>query len=802
MQERKMTKKEKSKEKRLKKKYDDSDMKASMKKQYGKDWKAVYYATIRKRAMEQANEGYQILPPIDKERYTEIPGMEGPMMTRSGKVVYYDPQEGAYYDRDTDMYLTYDEWSALDEDSPMKTAIDKAVAQAMSTPAPAYSVRPKARPKNLAPSSSLRPRARPTINIGSVRKGDPATRGIDPRDNYSPEDLKRLLMQSAMERLQAEGEAGDHDRMYKVVHAKKGVMDIKAKTSYEAAKKFAKEKGLKSTAGVDAHLYPLEESKSEGDAWYIEQDARRMAEKDGHDWSSLPYGRKSIYRNKAAEMRKDDDEDDMYEGAMSDLHAQIMSSDDPHDEIYKMLTGNSPEERYIQLMYNDTSAEYGLHPDDDFEDIIDRMVNDMEGDMSFEGHSVKESARGLGSIDWPDTDEDGDSAMAQHAENAIRHDMHAYDAYDHVYSMSRERDWLSDNKDMIIDMFAQYGLQTEGHSPHKKGTKKYKAHMAAMHANSAEPKGKMLEGYEGEVSAILQALDIEHHWSNGYLHVNQRDLEDVKNRLADTDMDMPSIKVYEGGNKMGPQGITPGDRVEHEGEMYQVVEVDGDILTVDNLQTGNRTKFRMDDVTRLFGMDAMTDQDKQDAEAMFKRLDKVGSGSLKHVATEGNYGKKKKKKKKYETVDIKKVKSAVNMQESTDSQAVAEYIRINLNESHDTWEKVNEEVYHVIGNLTEGHSADPLEVYSAVHKRHMQQYFDHEMGIKENVNTLRKIVKDRSAMTVKFEDGTMKVDMTTANIFLQAYDQMKERNQEKIDQMMRTKAGFLRVMDFIYGAMK
>jgi len=39
--------------------------------------------------------------------------------------------------------------------------------------------------------------------------------------------------------------------------------------------------------------------------------------------------------------------------------------------------------------------------------------------------------------------------------------MHAYDAYDHVYSMSRERDWLSDNKDMIIDMFAQYGLQTE-----------------------------------------------------------------------------------------------------------------------------------------------------------------------------------------------------------------------------------------------------------------------------------------------------------------------------------------------------
>ena len=58
----------------------------------------------------------------------------------------------------------------------------------------------------------------------------------------------------------------------------------------------------------------MEESKSQGDAWYIEQDARRMAEKDGHDWSSLPYGRKSVYRSKAAEMRQGDDEDDdMYE---------------------------------------------------------------------------------------------------------------------------------------------------------------------------------------------------------------------------------------------------------------------------------------------------------------------------------------------------------------------------------------------------------------------------------------------------------------------------------------------------------
>ena len=43
-------------------------------------------------------------------------------------------------------------------------------------------------------------------------------------------------------------------RTYKVVHAKKGVMEIEAETTYEAAQKFAKEKRLKSTAGVDVYL--------------------------------------------------------------------------------------------------------------------------------------------------------------------------------------------------------------------------------------------------------------------------------------------------------------------------------------------------------------------------------------------------------------------------------------------------------------------------------------------------------------------------------------------------------------------
>lgn len=73
-------------------------------------------AAIFNKIKATANEGYKVLPPMNKERYDEIPGLEGPFTTLSGKVVYYDPKEGAYYDRDTDMYLSNDEYTALNND--------------------------------------------------------------------------------------------------------------------------------------------------------------------------------------------------------------------------------------------------------------------------------------------------------------------------------------------------------------------------------------------------------------------------------------------------------------------------------------------------------------------------------------------------------------------------------------------------------------------------------------------------------------------------------------------------------------
>ena len=46
----------------------------------------------------------------------------------------------------------------------------------------------------------------------------------------------------------------EEGRPYMCVHAKKGKYNVTANSSYEAAKKAAAKWGLKSTAGIDAHL--------------------------------------------------------------------------------------------------------------------------------------------------------------------------------------------------------------------------------------------------------------------------------------------------------------------------------------------------------------------------------------------------------------------------------------------------------------------------------------------------------------------------------------------------------------------
>ena len=69
---------------------------------------------LRLQKLVESNTNFKVVPDIDRERYTSLEhaGLEGPFRLPSGKVVYYDTKEGKYYDRDSDIYLSNDDYAA------------------------------------------------------------------------------------------------------------------------------------------------------------------------------------------------------------------------------------------------------------------------------------------------------------------------------------------------------------------------------------------------------------------------------------------------------------------------------------------------------------------------------------------------------------------------------------------------------------------------------------------------------------------------------------------------------------------
>ena len=54
------------------------------------------------------------VPPNPLANYAARSGLEGPF-NFSGRVLYYDPREGAYYDPRTDFYLAKDEMDQINQ---------------------------------------------------------------------------------------------------------------------------------------------------------------------------------------------------------------------------------------------------------------------------------------------------------------------------------------------------------------------------------------------------------------------------------------------------------------------------------------------------------------------------------------------------------------------------------------------------------------------------------------------------------------------------------------------------------------
>jgi hypothetical protein len=59
--------------------------------------------------------GYKVLGDLDK-RFQPRKGLDGPFYYPNGRVLYYDPKQGQYYDSTTDIYVEKEEISGLQQD--------------------------------------------------------------------------------------------------------------------------------------------------------------------------------------------------------------------------------------------------------------------------------------------------------------------------------------------------------------------------------------------------------------------------------------------------------------------------------------------------------------------------------------------------------------------------------------------------------------------------------------------------------------------------------------------------------------
>jgi len=73
----------------------------------------------------------------------------------------------------------------------------------------------------------------------------------------------------------------------------------------------------------------------------------------------------------------------------------------------------------------------------------------------------------------------------------------------------------------------------------------------------------------------------------------------------------------------------------------------------------------------------------------------------------------------------------------------------------------------------------------------------------DNVDVLRNIVKRKSAKPLKFKDGSMEVDMQTANMMIKVLDKVNPDNKTKITKMINgTKGQFMKVQQLVMKMIK
>lgn len=94
-------------------------------KDFSLDWKLV-------ESNRAILEGHKVYPVINSDEYPPIVGLEGPFRYESGKVLYYAPKIGKYYDSKTDTYLSAEDMEYHRNPVPVRESEEEILPESMT----------------------------------------------------------------------------------------------------------------------------------------------------------------------------------------------------------------------------------------------------------------------------------------------------------------------------------------------------------------------------------------------------------------------------------------------------------------------------------------------------------------------------------------------------------------------------------------------------------------------------------------------------------------------------------------------
>jgi hypothetical protein len=681
-------------------------------------------------------EGYKIMPPMDKEKYPELPGLEGPFTMMSGKVVYYDPKEGAYYDKDTDMYMSYDEFQQHDNDySNMKDERDEVKKEADELNIGAKGDRPYKAPRQ--------PKRGDPIN--------PKSKGVDPKV------LNMFLTNGVSENVAVRRDGKTLSKGEKAKLQRQGVL-MKEGARGLGSIDWPEEEMMQTATDAIRYGYSKNDSFSHlysmyGDdhgKWlranedmildvfsqYVDEGAPKSSPRPKPRPKTMPRPKARPTTNiggmPGGSTRGIDPKDNY---SPEDLKRLLMQS--------AMEAMEEAEEEGMIVYVGDQKFEYSDYTLEDAMRIVDEYADEMEGEpyevYNADGKLVASGTMRSGAFHEPGIEE-GYSPGDENEEGMVSNCCGAP-----IMDVYQGHGRCSDCKEMASAVNEDVANESV-EDIIKRAMKELKRIDPQVMFRTRDMMKAVATIKQGNIAGALQDL------VNG-VDGPENQIQDVFNSTHDTLQRL----------------INPKTDKEVDDEYWADVDYD----KARNRVGETRSKVRM-----------------PEGDGRKKGIHPKGHPMRKKQQAAIHAGESKRK------VSINQVCEAVKQTDPT--YAVAMYVRTTLDPSYKTWDQVHEQVKHILSCINEGKTVNANTVMQLLSRQNLQEKADKEMMRKENIDSLRKIVKENTAMPIKFSDGLIKVDATTANIFLEVFNKQKQQKQNQIVEKIQTKSGFLSMLEMMY----